>query len=192
MDKKNNINHFPKTAPEQEKPVHLAQLNLPQDLKQLSIPQCRELCREIRSVLVHTVSKTGGHLASNLGVVELTMAIHRIFDSPEDKIVWDVGHQSYTHKILTGRFDRFDTLRQEGGISGFPKPSESEHDSFISGHSSTSISVACGIAQAMKMDGKPNYTVAVIGDGALTGGLAYEGLNNSGKSDTRLINFKSE
>lgn len=190
MNKKNNMSDVSKNPPsasESEKQVHLSQLDLPQDLKRLSIPQCRELCREIRSVLVHTVSKTGGHLASNLGVVELTMAIHRIFDSPDDKIVWDVGHQSYTHKILTGRFDKFDTLRKENGISGFPKPSESEHDSFISGHSSTSVSVACGIAQAMKIDGKPNYTVAVIGDGAMTGGLAYEGLNNSGKSGTRLI-----
>lgn len=169
-------------------PVKLSSLELPSDLKNLSVDQCRELCKEIRSVLIKTVSKNGGHLASNLGVVELTMAIHRVFSSPDDKIVWDVGHQSYTHKILTGRLDQFDTLRQENGISGFPKPNESEHDAFISGHSSTSVSVACGIADAMMLNGNDkNYTVAVIGDGAFTGGLAYEGLNNAGKGRKNLI-----
>ncbi len=165
----------------------LRELSLPGDLKKLDTEQCRELCREIRSVLIKTVSRTGGHLASNLGVVELTLAIHRVFDSPEDKIVWDVGHQSYTHKILTGRLDKFGTLRQENGISGFPKPNESEHDSFVSGHSSTSVSVACGIAEAMKLQNKKNYAVAVIGDGAFTGGMAYEGLNNAGKINSNLI-----
>ncbi len=118
----------------------LRYLNLPQDLKSLKIPQCEALCREIRNTLIKTVSKNGGHLASNLGVVELTMAIHRVFNSPDDKIVWDVGHQSYTHKILTGRYDRFDTIRTEDGISGFTKPDESKHDAFISGHSSVSKS----------------------------------------------------
>lgn len=168
--------------------VVLSGLDLPGDLKKLDTEQCRVLCKEIRSLLVETVSKTGGHLASNLGVVELTMAIHRVFNSPSDKIVWDVGHQSYTHKILTGRLDRFSTLRQENGISGYTKPEESEHDSFISGHSSTSISVACGIAEAMKMDGNDeNYAIAVTGDGAMTGGMVYEGLNNAGKSNSNLI-----
>ncbi len=161
--------------------VILSELNLPHDLKRLSLKQCGGLCAEIRSMLISTVSKTGGHLASNLGVVELTMALHRNFNSPEDKIVWDVGHQSYTHKILTGRADRFETLRQEGGISGFPKPEESVHDTFISGHSSTSVSVACGMAEAMKQQGKNNYAVAVIGDGAMTGGMFYEAMNNCSK-----------
>lgn len=163
-------------------------MNLPADLKNLSVEECNEVCSEIRDILINTVSKTGGHLASNLGVVELTVALHRVFNSPDDKILWDVGHQAYTHKILTGRLDRFDTLRQENGISGFPKPSESEHDSFISGHSSTSISLACGMAKAMKLEGRnDNYAIAVIGDGAFTGGMAYEGLNNGGKSNTNLI-----
>lgn len=167
--------------------VVLNALDLPQDLKKLDLAQCKRLCREIRHILIDTVSKNGGHLASNLGVVELTMAIHRVFDSPEDKIIWDVGHQSYTHKLLTGRLDRFSTLRKENGISGFTKPEESPHDAFISGHSSISVSAAYGIAQAMKINGSENYTVAVIGDGALTGGISYEGLNNAGKSDTNLI-----
>lgn len=161
--------------------VTLEELQLPQDLKKLTIAQCTVLCKEIRNILISTVSKNGGHLASNLGSVELTMALHRNFNSPEDKIVWDVGHQAYTHKILTGRLSRFSTLRQEGGISGFPKPEESEHDTFISGHSSTSVSVACGIAEAMKLQGKDNYAVAVIGDGAMTGGMFYEAMNNCGR-----------
>ncbi len=169
-------------------PIKLSSLELPSDLKKLTVDQCRDLCKEIRSVMIKTVSKNGGHLASNLGVVELTMAIHRVFSSPDDKIVWDVGHQSYTHKILTGRLEKFESLRQENGISGFPKPNESEHDAFISGHSSTSVSVACGIADAMKLNrNDKNYTIAVIGDGAFTGGLAYEGLNNAGKGRKNLI-----
>ncbi len=161
--------------------ISLSSLDLPGDLKKLSVKQCGYLCSEIRNILISTVSKTGGHLASNLGVVELTLAIHRNFDSPEDKIVWDVGHQTYTHKILTGRADRFSMLRQENGISGFPKPEESEHDSFISGHSSTSVSAAVGMAEAMRIQGKNNYAVAVIGDGAMTGGMFYEAMNNGGK-----------
>lgn len=172
----------------QQEKVTLAELDLPGDLKDLSLKQCRGLCSEIRKTLITTVSKNGGHLASNLGAVELTMAIHRNFSSPDDKIVWDVGHQCYTHKILTGRYQQFATLRQKGGISGFPKPKESEHDSFISGHSSTSVSVACGIAEAMKMQGSDNYSVAVIGDGAMTGGMFYEAMNNAGKEkDLNLI-----
>lgn len=158
--------------------VTLSELSLPEDLKKLSVQQCWYLCSEIRNMLINTVSKTGGHLASNLGVVELTMSIHRNFNSPDDKIVWDVGHQAYVHKILTGRAGMLSTLRQENGLSGFPKPEESPHDTFISGHSSTSLSVACGIAEAMHIQGKENYTVAVIGDGAMTGGMVYEAMNN--------------
>ena len=167
--------------------LDINKMDLPNDLKGLSYNQLRVLSSQIREVLIKGVSKTGGHLASNLGTVELSLAIHKVFDSPEDKIVWDVGHQAYTHKILTGRLGRFETLRQENGLSGFPKTSESVHDAFISGHSSTSISAALGIATAMKMKGKDNFTIAVIGDGAFTGGLAYEGLNNAGKSDANFI-----
>lgn len=158
--------------------LSLSDLVLPAELKTLSLSQCRALCSEIRNMLISSVSKTGGHLASNLGVVELTLSIHRNFNSPSDKIIWDVGHQAYVHKILTGRADKLPTLRQEGGISGFPKPEESEHDTFISGHSSTSLSVACGVAEAMRLQGRNNYTVAVIGDGAMTGGMVYEAMNN--------------
>lgn len=173
--------------------ITLSELDLPSDLKKLSIAQCNTLCKEIRTLLISTVSKNGGHLASNLGVVELTMAIHRNFSSPDDKIIWDVGHQSYTHKILTGRLSQFSTLRQENGLSGFPKPEESEHDTFISGHSSTSVSVACGIAEAMKLQGRNNYAVAVIGDGAMTGGMFYEALNNGGRDkNSNLIIFLND
>lgn len=169
-----------------EKP-DLNKMHLPGDLKKLSIEQCEKLCSEIREILIDTVSQNGGHLASNLGTVELSMAVHRVFDSPKDKIVWDVGHQSYTHKILTGRLDRFNTLRKENGLSGFCRPDESEHDAFISGHSSNSVSAALGIATAMKIQGNNHHTVAIFGDGAFTGGLIYEGLNNAGKSDTNLV-----
>lgn len=167
--------------------VRLEELSLPNDLKKLSIPQCISLCREIRDILINTVAENGGHLASNLGTVELTLALHRVFCSPYDKIIWDVGHQAYTHKLLTGRLDEFSTLRTEGGISGFAKPSESEHDIFISGHSSNSISAACGIAKAMRLQGDDHNVIAVVGDGAFTGGMVYEGLNNAGKSDDNLI-----
>ncbi|MGN0666333.1 MAG: 1-deoxy-D-xylulose-5-phosphate synthase, partial [Huintestinicola sp.] len=167
--------------------VKLDELKLPYDLKKLSISQCKSLCKEIREILINTVAENGGHLSSNLGTVELTMAIHRVFNSPADKIIWDVGHQAYTHKLLTGRLDRFSTLRTEDGISGFAKPSESEHDIFISGHSSNSISAACGIAHAMKLQGDDHNVIAVVGDGAFTGGMIYEGLNNAGKSDDNII-----
>ena len=171
-----------------DKKTDITKLDLPKDLKKLSLSQCEELCEDIRKILISTVSKTGGHLASNLGTVELTMAIHRVFDSPGDKIVWDVGHQAYTHKILTGRLDRMSTLRQENGLSGFCRPDESEHDAFISGHSSTSVSAALGIAAAMKLSGdNVHHAIAVVGDGASTGGELYEGLNNAGKSDTNII-----
>ena len=169
------------------KNINILSLNLPHDLKKMSIDELKNICSQIRKVLVKSISKTGGHLASNLGTVELTVAMHKVFDCPNDKIVWDVGHQSYTHKILTGRLNEFDTLRQENGLSGFAKPSESKYDAFISGHSSNSISAALGIATAMKKSGDDHHAIAVIGDGAFTGGLAYEGLNNAGKSDTNII-----
>ena len=165
----------------------LESMDLPAALKDLSFEECRRFARQIRRTLITTVSKNGGHLSSNLGTVELTIALHRVFESPADKIVWDVGHQAYTHKLLTGRAGRFGTIRTEDGLSGFPRPDESEHDAFISGHSSTSVSAALGIAAAMKLKGDEHFTVAVLGDGALTGGESFEGLNNAGKSGTRLI-----
>lgn len=168
--------------------VNLYKLKLPRDLKKLSFEQCTALCSQIRKILITTVSKNGGHLASNLGTVELTVAIHRVFNSPKDKIVWDVSHQAYTHKLLTGRADRFDTLRQKDGISGFCRPAESIHDAFVSGHSSTAVSAALGMASAMRIKGdRKHYAVAVVGDGAATGGMTFEGLNNAGKSDTNTI-----
>ncbi len=165
----------------------LDKIDSPNELKKLNIDELKILATEIRSFMVDSVSKTGGHLSSNLGVVELSIAMHKCFNSPSDKFVWDVGHQIYTHKIITGRLDKFHTLRTENGISGFCAPNESEHDVFYSGHSSTSISAALGIAESNKIQGKKDYTVAVIGDGALTGGMAYEALNNAGRSGTRLI-----
>lgn len=166
----------------------LKKLNLPSDLKNLDEKELNLLSEEIRDKIITTVSETGGHLASNLGAVELTIALHRVFNSPEDKIIWDVGHQVYTHKLLTGRYDDFSTLRTEGGISGFSRPNESEHDIVYSGHSSVSVSTALGIAAANKVNGKKNYAVAVLGDGALTGGLIYEAIHNAGRmKDARLI-----
>jgi 1-deoxy-D-xylulose-5-phosphate synthase len=145
------------------------------------------LAEEIRVFLIDKISYTGGHIASNLGVVELTIALHTVFDSPRDKIVWDVGHQTYVHKILTGRKNDIINIRQFGGISGFPKTTESVHDSFNTGHSSTSISAALGMARARDILGQNHNVVAVIGDGALTGGMAYEALNDAGNSKTNLI-----
>lgn len=165
----------------------LEAINKPQDLKKLSNEQIKQLAEEIRHFLICSVSKTGGHLAPSLGVVELTIAIHKVFNSPVDKIVWDVGHQSYVHKILTGRRNDFATLRQFGGISGFPKISESEHDVFGTGHSSTSISAALGMALARDILGGKESVLAVIGDGSLTGGQAYEALNHAGHSGTNMI-----
>ncbi len=156
-------------------------------LKQMTQAELTELCTDLRRTLIETVAKTGGHLSSNLGVVELTVALHRTLDFSKDNLIWDVGHQCYVHKLLTGRGDRFDTLRQEGGLTGFPNPKESDTDCFITGHSSTSVSAANGFAKAKKLTGADGYTVAVIGDGALTGGLAYEGLSNAGRSHDRLI-----
>lgn len=165
----------------------LEAINKPQDLKKLSFEQMRVLAEEIRHFLICSVSKTGGHLAPNLGVVELTIAIHKIFNSPVDKIVWDVGHQSYVHKILTGRHNEFSSLRQFGGISGFPKISESVHDAFGTGHSSTSISAALGMSLARDIVNDKENVLAVIGDGSLTGGQAYEALNHAGHSGTNMI-----
>ena len=165
----------------------LETINKPQDLKKLSFDELKLLAAEIRQFLICSVSKTGGHLAPSLGVVELTLAIHKIFNSPVDKIVWDVGHQAYVHKILTGRRKDFVTLRQFGGISGFPKRSESEYDSFGTGHSSTSISAALGMALARDLIGEKNNILAVIGDGSLTGGQAYEALNHAGNAGANMI-----
>ncbi len=163
-------------------------IKTPADVKRIDEKKLPLLAEEVRDAIISTVSKTGGHLASNLGAVELTIAIHKVFNSPDDKIIWDVGHQVYTHKLLTGRYEEFATLRQEGGLSGFSRPNESEHDIVYSGHSSVSISTALGIAAANKVNGKKDYAVAVIGDGALTGGLVYEALNNAGRmKDARLI-----
>ena len=156
------------------------------DLKSLSFSQQEKLAEEIRGLLVRTVSQTGGHLASNLGVVELTLALHTVFNSPRDKMVWDVGHQAYVHKILTGRYDDFSTLRQAGGISGFPKITESPHDAFGTGHSSTSISAALGIALARELNGDSHHVIAIIGDGSLTGGQAYEAMNHAGHLGVNL------
>ena len=161
---------------------YLDKIDSPADLKKLSIDELEILCSEIRDKLIKTVSKNGGHLSPNLGTVELTVAMHYVYDTPNDKIIWDVGHQAYTHKILTGRRDKLDTIRQKGGISGFPKRNESPYDAFNVGHSSTSISAAYGIAKAREIKGEKGRTIAVIGDGALTGGLAYEGLNNAGRA----------
>ena len=156
-------------------------------IKTLDIEKQKELCKQLRRMIYHTVMENGGHLASNLGSVELTVAMHSVFDSPQDKFVFDVGHQAYTHKIITGRAGCFDSLRRENGISGFPKSLESPHDAFIGGHSSISISAALGLAKAMQLSNDNHSVVAVIGDGAFTGGEAYEGLNNAGKSDCNLI-----
>lgn len=165
----------------------LEKINNPADVKALNHRELNKLCAELRSFLVDSISKTGGHLASNLGVVELTVAIHRVFDTAEDRLVFDVGHQCYVHKALTGRRDLFDTLRQFDGLSGYPKPYESEHDAFIAGHASNSVSVALGMARARTLENKNYNVLALIGDGALSGGLAYEGLNNAGASKEPLI-----
>ena len=160
----------------------LENINGPEDVKKLTIEQLEQLCEEVRTFLIKSVSVTGGHLASNLGTVELTVALHKIFDLPNDKIIWDVGHQSYTHKLLTGRREQFHTLRKKNGLSGFPRPKESVYDTFIAGHSSTSISAAIGICAANRLEHKNDHVIAVIGDGAFTGGMAYEALNNAGKN----------
>jgi len=168
-------------------PKVLERVNCPDDVKWLSRGELGELCSELRELLVSRVSKNGGHLASNLGAVELTIALHRVFDSPRDKIVWDVGHQSYVHKLLTGRREQFSSLRQYQGLSGFPDRNESPHDAFTTGHGGTSISAALGMALTRDLARGDNHVVAVIGDGCLTCGMAYEGLNHAGHLNTRLI-----
>lgn len=165
----------------------LDSISSPEDLKNLSFEELGPLCTEIRQTLIQTTAKSGGHLASNLGTVELTVALHRVFDCPQDQIVWDVGHQCYTHKLLTGRKDQFSTLRQEGGLSGFPKRKESVYDAFVAGHSSTSISVASGLARAKSLQHDNHHVIAVIGDGAFTSGLAFEGANNAARFRDNLI-----
>lgn len=168
-------------------PNILDKINTPEDLRKLTIREKETLAIEIRRFLLETVSKTGGHLASNLGVVELTIALHSVFYSPIDKIIWDVGHQTYVHKILTGRKDKLTSLRKMNGIAGFPKTNESIYDNFNTGHSSTSISVALGMARARDIKGENNKILAIIGDGALTGGMALEALNDVGSSNTNMI-----
>ncbi len=165
----------------------LSTIRGPEDVKRLSARHLQTLAEEVRRTLIETVSKNGGHLSSNLGAVELTIALHRVFDSPRDQLVFDVGHQCYTHKLLTGRYDRFATLRRQGGLSGFCRPDESEHDVFFSGHSGPSVSAGLGLATAKKLQNDAHYVVSVIGDGSFTGGLVYEALNNGGRSGTRHI-----
>lgn len=167
--------------------MYLENIKSPQDLKKLSMNELKKLTEEIRHTIIHRVSKNGGHLSSNLGVVELTIALHYVFDSPIDKIIWDVGHQSYTHKLLTGRYERFWSLRKYNGISGFPRRRESEHDAFGTGHSSTSISAALGIIEGRDKNKEEFKVIAVIGDGAMTAGLAFEGLNNAGELKKDII-----
>jgi len=165
----------------------LERVHSPADLKRLSRAELDRLVVEMRHVIIQTVARRAGHLAPNLGVIELTLALHRVFDSPNDKIIWDVGHQSYPHKLVTGRFERFDTLRTRGGIAGYPRRQESDHDAFGTCHGSTSISAALGFAVARDLRGEKHHVIAVIGDGALTGGMAFEGLNNVGELGKRLI-----
>jgi len=165
----------------------LEKINTPADLKKLSMEELGQLAGEVREKIIETVSKTGGHLAPNLGVVELTLALHYVFDAPRDKIIWDVGHQSYTHKLITGRRDRFHTLRTYGGISGFPKREESPYDTFNTGHSSTSISSGLGISTGKALKGEKSKVIAVIGDGSTTAGMAFEALNQAGHTEKDLI-----
>ncbi|MBU2552621.1 MAG: 1-deoxy-D-xylulose-5-phosphate synthase [Proteobacteria bacterium] len=165
----------------------LDQIDSPADLRRIEVEDLPRLAEEIREEIIATCSRNGGHLAPSLGVVELTIALHYVFDTPRDRVVWDVGHQAYAHKLLTGRRDRFHTMRTYGGLSGFPKRSESEYDTFDTGHSSTSISAALGMSIGLELNKESARTIAVIGDGSLTGGLAYEGLNQAGERGTRLI-----
>ncbi len=165
----------------------IEKINSPADLKKLSVKELNALAEELRGELIDVISKNGGHLSSNLGVVELTVSLHFLFDSPADRILWDVGHQSYVHKLLTGRRERFGTLRQFGGLSGFPNPAESAHDAFVAGHSGNSVSAALGFAEEEARRGSGRYTVAVVGDGSFTNGMIYEALNNCGNKNLRLI-----
>ena len=165
----------------------LDRINDPQDLKSLTLKELKKLAGEIREVIIETVARNGGHLAPNLGVIELTLALHYVFDSPRDRIVWDVGHQCYAHKLVTGRRERFHTLRQYGGIAGFPKRSESPHDIVETGHSSTSISAGLGLATGIRLAQKEGRVIVVIGDGSMTAGMAFEALNHAGHLKEDLI-----
>src|SRR5438105_15692709 len=165
----------------------LPRVNEPRDVRDLSKDELLQLCREIREFTVEAVQRTGGHISSSLGTVELTVALHRVFDSPNDKLVWDTGHQAYVHKILTGRRQRFSTLRQAGGLSGYPSRRESEHDWVENSHASTALSYAHGLATAVEHAGADRRVVAVVGDGAMTGGMAFEALNNLGHSGSRVV-----
>ena len=171
----------------QEKYPLLAQINDPSDLRQLNDAQLETLAGELRVFLIESVGQTGGHLSAGLGTIELTIALHYVFNTPEDRLVWDVGHQSYPHKILTGRRDRMPTLRQLGALAGFPKRDESVYDTFGVGHSSTSISAALGMALAARQNKSERRVVAVIGDGAMTAGMAFEALNHAGDLDANLL-----
>ena len=166
---------------------YLDSINFPSDIKKLSQSELKDLAKEVREEMIDAVYETGGHLGAGLGVVELTVVLHYIFNAPNDKLVWDVGHQSYPHKILTGRKEKIRTLRKGNGLSGFTKRSESEYDPFGAAHSSTSISSALGIAIANKLSNKSNNVIAVIGDGAISAGMAYEAMNNAGESKTKMI-----
>ncbi|MDE7146191.1 MAG: 1-deoxy-D-xylulose-5-phosphate synthase, partial [Duncaniella sp.] len=174
---------------EKEKTNILERINSPADLRKLPLEQLPELCGELRSFLIKTLSDHPGHFASSMGAVELTVALHYVFNTPYDRIVWDVGHQAYGHKILTGRRDNFVTNRTLGGLSGFPTPKESEYDTFTAGHASNSISAALGmaVAAALQKDMPPRHVVAVIGDASISGGLAFEGLNNAANSNSNLL-----
>ena len=165
----------------------LDDIHSPADLRKLSDSALSNVAAEVRAEILRVVSAKGGHLASNLGSVELTVALHAVFNTPDDKLVWDVGHQSYPHKILTGRRDQLETIRQAGGISGFTCRAESEYDCFGASHASTSISAALGIAEGMRHSGLPHLAIAIIGDGSMTGGLAFEGLNNAGHIPARNL-----
>ena len=165
----------------------LETINSPADLRLVPRNQLQRVADELRAYLLESVSRTGGHLSSNLGTVELTVALHYVFNTPEDRLVWDVGHQTYPHKILTGRRDRMHTLRQMDGLSGFPRRSESAYDTFGTAHSSTSISAALGMAMAAKQKGEDRHAVAIIGDGAMSAGMAFEALNNAGVCDCNLL-----
>ena len=160
----------------------LSKIKSPSDIKSMSFEELQKLSEEIRYKLIETVSSNGGHLAPNLGVVELTLAMHKVFDSPKDQFVFDVGHQCYTHKLLTGRFESFASLRKKDGISGFCRPGESEHDVFYSGHSGTSVSSGLGLALAKELQQDESHVISVIGDGSFTGGMVYEALNNGGRT----------
>src|ERR1044072_6980239 len=165
----------------------LRSVNLPADLRSQPENKLGAICDELRAYLIRSVATRGGHFAAGLGTVELTVALHYVFNTPEDRLVWDVGHQAYPHKILTGRRSRIRTLRQGGGLSGFTKRAESEYDPFGAAHSSTSISAGLGMAVARDLEGKPNHVIAVIGDGAMSAGMAYEAMNNAGAMNSRLI-----